>query len=83
MSQCKSCGAEIVWVTTEKGRDMPIDAQPSPDGRFRKERVEHNEQFNRDLKIVHFVRDSELEDNTARLYTSHFATCPDADEHRK
>lgn len=77
MSQCKSCDAEIIWVTTENGKDMPIDAQPSPDGRFRKERVEGNK------KIVHYVRDNELEENTARLYTTHFETCPNASEHRR
>lgn len=82
MSECKSCGAEILWVETEKGKQMPLDAKPSPDGRFRKERVEHDAAMKRDRKIVHFVRDDELEENTRKLYTSHFATCPDADEHR-
>ena len=25
MSQCKTCGAEIVWVTTTAGKRMPLD----------------------------------------------------------
>lgn len=25
MSQCRSCGAEIMWVVTSKGKRMPID----------------------------------------------------------
>jgi len=28
MSQCKTCGAEIKWVTTSSGKSMPIDAKP-------------------------------------------------------
>lgn len=25
---CKSCGAAILWVTTEGGKNMPLDAKP-------------------------------------------------------
>lgn len=28
MSNCKGCGAEIIWIKTEKGKNMPIDAKP-------------------------------------------------------
>lgn len=84
---CRSCEAEIVWVITENGKPMPIDAEPGglgPKGeqpRFRKERVEMVDGKKR--KIVHFVKDNEMEANTRPLYHSHFVTCPDADEHRK
>jgi hypothetical protein len=80
-SECRSCHAEVIWVFTEKGRRMPIDAEPSADGRFRKERVDVVD--GNQHRIVHFVRDDELEANTAPLYLSHFATCPDADQHRR
>ena len=26
MSKCKSCGAEIIWITTTTGKKMPVDA---------------------------------------------------------
>ena len=26
--KCKSCGAEIVWGITEKGKSIPLDATP-------------------------------------------------------
>lgn len=29
MTKCKSCGANIFWAKTEKGKNMPIDAQKS------------------------------------------------------
>jgi len=28
MSQCKSCGAEIIWCQTPAGKLMPLDAKP-------------------------------------------------------
>lgn len=27
MSRCKTCGAEITWVTMESGKKMPVDAE--------------------------------------------------------
>lgn len=79
-SHCRTCQAEIIWVVTEKGKKMPIDAEPtsSDDGRFRKERLDPNGD-----KVVHFVRDDELASNDRPLYASHFQTCPDRDVHRK
>src|SRR5690348_9005773 len=29
--KCRSCGAEIIWVTTAKDRPMPLDAKPAFD----------------------------------------------------
>lgn len=28
MSNCGTCGAEIVWAITEAGKRMPLDAKP-------------------------------------------------------
>ena len=28
MPRCKSCKAEIKFIRTEKGRDMPVDIKP-------------------------------------------------------
>jgi hypothetical protein len=28
VSSCRSCGAAIVWTSTERGRLMPVDAEP-------------------------------------------------------
>lgn len=28
MTKCKSCGAEIIWTTSPKGKAMPLDAKP-------------------------------------------------------
>lgn len=83
-SYCRTCNAPIEWVITERGKRMPIDANPHPDGRFKKlPRVatEHGM-----ATKVRYLPDAELADARAgvsALYTSHFATCPDAADHRK
>ena len=28
MKQCRSCGADIIWVETVNGKRMPVDAKP-------------------------------------------------------
>lgn len=67
---CSSCGAPIRWALSEKSKRIPLDAAPVEDG-----------------NII-------LEDGIARyitltdavpflLYKSHFATCVNADQHRK
>lgn len=53
---CRSCGKWIIWLRTEAGKRMPVDA----------ETVEPMEMY--------FRKDK---------HTSHFATCPNADQHRK
>ena len=57
LSRCKSCDEYIVWVKTEAGKNMPVDADSFDEGD--------------DL-----VYDSDK-------HISHFATCPNADQHRK
>jgi len=52
---------------------MPLDAEPSPSGRFRI----IGENFD-GVVHVHYVKNSELEANTSSLYDSHFVTCPDS-----
>lgn len=69
-SDCQACGEAIMWCVSERGKKISIDAEPSSDGRFAKVRVEPNGD-----RIVHFVRDDELADNRAPLYTCHFDTC--------
>ena len=77
-STCRTCGADVVWVVTEKGKPMPLDVDAGGGGRFRAE----YENASHDT-VVHFVKDSEMADNDQPLYTSHFATCPDRDLHRR
>jgi hypothetical protein len=79
LSTCHDCGAEIVWVRSERDKPMPIDAELGGDpdkARFRKERAEYRADIGKTVGIVHFVRDNELEANVRPLYACHFDTCP-------
>lgn len=69
---CKSCGAKIFWRVTKNGKPIPLDAEPSGIGNL--------------IEDGHAARHPELFDlplGDRPLYTSHFATCPNAKEHRK
>ena len=84
MSACRSCGAQIVWARTKRGKPMPVDAQPDRDGT---------------IALVEDARSGELTAHVVgkptpmafvdgvwvepRRYTSHFSTCPDADAFRR
>ena len=65
VKKCKSCQANIIWITFQ-GKSIPLDAAP----------------------VTGFVR---VDDDggvghtwvNSVLHINHFATCPDADEHRK
>lgn len=75
MSTCRSCGAEILWAITEKGKPMPLDAAP----------VEAADARQGLFEIAHtgegtFAIPSRP---VPARFVSHFATCPNADSHRK
>ncbi len=65
MASCKSCGASIIWTTTEAGKKMPVDAQPASKG------------------IVLLGNPADPQSRVVNVHLSHFATCPNANTHRK
>lgn len=65
MSKCSSCGADIWWVRTEKGKRMPLDAKPEQ--RVIVDGDGHDEPVGRVVKV----------------WTPHWATCPNAEQHRR
>jgi len=75
MERCNSCKAEIRWVMTEKGKRMPIDPKPAPNGNLQ---LVDQGKYLPPLAIVHSVRAPNVE-----YYASHFMTCPNAAKHRK
>ena len=74
MNTCRSCGAPILWRETHAGRRMPIDPEPVADGN-----VVIEGDIAEVLKAEHLAR---LGGDVPR-YRSHFATCPQAAEHRR
>jgi len=72
---CESCGAEMFFAFTDNGKRAPINAVPDPAGLFRL--VQDSFPAKVTTKPVELGQD----DDGVR-YTSHFATCPHADEWR-
>jgi len=66
---CKSCGAPIRWAKTAQGKRMPLNPAPDPRGRLA-------------LDATGLIVQGELAAAGDR-YTSHFATCPHAAQHRR
>lgn len=90
VSRCDACGQPIVWATTERGRRIPLDPEPRPDGNVELICV-HGVDV---ARVVTAVREQELEQQAVaairagrepelRLHMSHFATCPSADTFRR
>lgn len=79
--ECRSCKRLIVWVKTSRGKSMPCDISPDPAGTFylfrKSDRIEaEHVNSHSDRAQNAFARGD-------KKYTSHFSTCPNADEHRR
>ncbi len=70
---CKSCGEPIIWVITEEGKRMPLDAEPTELGTVAVR--EHDGA----ARVV--SRNGRYPGQ--KLYVSHFATCRFSQAHRK
>lgn len=79
-SQCRSCKAEVIWADTASGRRMPVDATPNPAGNV--VLVDQGVQSPPLALVVH-TEQQQAEAPPESLHTSHFATCPNADRHRR
>lgn len=77
MSTCRSCGHPVIWTATPAGHRMPIDAAPVDDGNL------HLDQTTNPPTVT-VVNTLQHDPGCGRRhYTSHFATCLDANEWRK
>lgn len=76
-AQCKSCKAAIVWIETHDGKAMPIDAVPSTS----KGTIVVNEAGTQGDVVAGEALDL-LRAAGRQLFVSHFATCPQATQHR-
>lgn len=76
MATCRSCDAEIEWAQTEKGnKKMPLDADPVDGGNLVV--ISHVAGEFGMVPVVRYVKKGE------GRRVSHFATCPNRDEHRR
>ncbi len=79
LSTCRSCRRSIIWTRTERGKKMPLDADPVT---------------NHDASGLFVLREMENREGPLAIaawglagsephYVSHFATCKFADQHRQ
>lgn len=76
-TNCRACGAEIMFLKTVKGKTMPVDVEPVrfTEGEGGKEKF---------VLISGEVVNGRTDPGGAyEGYVSHFATCPEADTFRK
>lgn len=72
LAECSTCKAPILWARWAlSGRAVPIDPTPVSSGNLALE-----------AGRVHLYTDDDARLQRER-FTSHFATCPDADQHRR
>ena len=74
---CKACGAEIVWIKTVGGKNMPCDAGAE------RYRLDHKGTATFITERGEVLRGTLDEDGNVVGYVSHFQTCPQADRFRK
>lgn len=74
---CRSCGAPIIFIISTKGHRIPCDAEP----------VKFDYELGGPDKVVTQngeVLPGRISENGAETgYISHFATCPNANAHRR
>jgi hypothetical protein len=77
VEECRSCNKPVIFALTDKGKHMPLDAYPSPDGTLKLFRDESGEVRCTVVKPAH------LQYGRRDLRKSHFASCPEAKKWRK
>ena len=69
---CRACKAPMIWTVTERGKNMPVDADPVEDGTFGLF-TDGDE-----VSAIFVNKAREREDWDGDLYKPHWATCPHA-----
>jgi hypothetical protein len=78
VSTCKTCGAAIVWARTiPGGKQMPVDPEPADYGNVELYTMPSGKYLARVVKGNHQSIPGR------RWHLSHFASCPDANLHRR
>lgn len=79
VGKCRSCGHEVVWAITSTGKKMPMDVPNDPKGTFVLFALADGDNY----RAEKFSAENPAHSNLKKRFTSHFATCPQADAHRR
>lgn len=84
MSRCRSCGASIVWARTTNGKLMPVDAVAHDEGNVL---LTWGDEEGVPTRFASVLTGTALETQRGAspefMHRSHFATCVDANKHRR
>lgn len=78
--RCASCQQEILWARTNNGKSMPLDLEPNDSGTMILV-LRHGEAGGITVGCFYKGVEKALTRGEKRR-TSHFSTCPNADQHR-
>lgn len=78
--RCRSCGAEIVWIRMQSGKRMPCDPEQVL---YREDQAKKGTIVTPNGETVRCEYPVGSERATGIGYISHFATCPNAKNHRR
>lgn len=90
-ARCGSCPATVVWAVTANRRAIPVNPTPSATGNLLLElqTITPDEAWDKrenEQLVAHTLRRNQILGALAdgqQLYTTHFADCPRATEHRR
>lgn len=80
MANCKACGAPIVWIATESGKNMPCDAAQTA---YRADKQGKATIITPNGETLRATLETPPEDATGIGYIPHWATCPHANRFKK
>lgn len=84
MSKCRSCGADIIWIKMKAtGKAMPCDSAKISYSENMHPRATGNTVLTLVTEHGTVVRTAFDPAGDKIGYTSHFATCPNANKHRR
>ncbi len=83
MPECRTCGAPMEWAITARGKPIPLDPEPVENGNIEKTGEFALTRFGDEAPVVRYVDDEQPDLFEQDRFVTHFATCPDAREHRK
>lgn len=82
VSQCRSCGAAVIWAVTARDARMPLDAAPAAVGDLLLVAAADAGAAPRVIRLHTEAERAQLGPDV-ELRVSHFATCPHAAVHRR
>lgn len=83
MARCNSCGAEVIWIRTKAGKQMPVDTKTErfvPDPKGSRLYVMND---GHTMKGEPVLPGNDNMQGICSGHTSHFATCQNAKKHRR